>query len=488
MNEIPEWINIAINIETPSRSADLSDKNMATFFKEVARLYGTDNIALPWCTIRTSASGYVVSLTTTAAIDGQLSNTADQVVSLFKNTFKLLEDCSLTSVTPLYFQSTDASNVSWVVLKILVSPRQEVIFPRVSTSHTQAALAVIEDAIGIVSNKVWSNVGTDAHSLSFSFALPDFYLDEAVERCKNPMHSKILTALNFSPSRFTVEPTVAQFVPHMMAKAHTTDGCDAIEYTVENFCYAISPKDAPVQISDMSFSELWNIVKDNLIEVAPMLGVDENILSDDHFRAVKFEFDVDSLSDYPLPNSDNQIAQCCTITFAMNIDVVGPFTFGKETGLQDITPEIIGRSAIPLNYEDGMSYNYNAWGDLLQRRLASFGHEYGEHQTQIAIFYSLAQDTDTLNTLCETVAEFLALSSKSEFFPMECFTLQPVIDEDTDKFQLNVGFKTNDAMLVREFHYALNQLRLDSETLLVGSDSFSQPAFLQLDANYVPAN
>ncbi|MEZ8959620.1 hypothetical protein AB6E94_19570 [Vibrio lentus] len=437
-----------------------------------------DSMSRKWSLIQKTKDGYQLLLTVKESISEEISSKSDKIVSMVNELCNIEDKPSRTSINSQKFQGINAVSCPWVCLQVMVSSSSNHIPKLTSHDVTRNIMNNLQNTLGReVIARSWSFNSALPNGVCFNIAIPQMYIEIAKIKLNDKTTGSILSKCTGIQNNLSTEIEVANFFPHMMAKPYAADRCQATRYTVTDFCYAITDSNEKLLPEEVEQAELSQIVQASLQAQAPMIGANDLSLNDDNFRAVLFDYDPDSLQYIQVTDNPEKVACTCTMTFSMNIDLVGPFKIGHIDAFDSVDSTIIERTPCQSTFNDGMEYNCHAFGDIFDIRLQNFGGGYRENQSQVAIYRSSAQSMEALGELCLTVGHFLENSKRSELFPVSCFELQPVANEESDTFCLNLGFYCSDSVLVREFHFALNQIRLSTSNISTTTDSFSPPYF-----------
>ncbi|MCG9576674.1 hypothetical protein L1D14_10535 [Vibrio tubiashii] len=477
MAERTHWMHFRVSLtsETAPTLNFFQTELIDQFWALLSKQCSLTSLSTKWSTVRVTPDGYSIDLTIDSAQETLARNRATKIAELFASTFNLPTIPKTTNVSTQYLSGANAIRTKWSCLQVSFSTEiHGVAFPKISTETANKVLDTLCELVGQeVIVREWTFSSTFDNSLSFNMPIPEVYSPLAIELFTKSVQENLLALIKPNKIAMTLSVNLVPFVPHMYAKPFSVDSSSAIRYTVTNFTYAVSKNDVPIDPSSMETIVLEDIVRQNLLRAAVPLGYSSKALDPQNFRAVLFDYEPDSIKVEKI--DDERYACCCTMSFSMNMDVVGPFFFGLEDAALVCPPEIVQRVPCKSNHQQGMLYNWGAFGDILNLRVSNFGHDYVSHQSQLVVYHSRAASMDALALLCKRVSDFLEQSAVNDFFPIGCFQLSPHIDKDNEEYSFNLGFANNDSTLIRELLFALNEMRLNDPDLIQTTDSFPVP-------------
>lgn len=258
--------------------------------------------------------------------------------------------------------------------------------------------------------------------------------------------------------------SVATFNPSISAVPTVLRGTTGITYTVSDFC--LGSYDS---IDSIPTKELENRILESLREQSRLVYNREPLcLGNQYFCASNFSFKEDSVYTRVAKGREQTY---CTIEFSLNVDIVGPFLF--DTVTQDCLPTKLESKVFgPQKYIPNLDPNPAAFGELFSERLGN-AEEFLTQQNLVAIYVTECEDYECLESLSNSIAQYIIDLSQTFGIPPQVFELEPKIEGD--RFYLAIALKTSDHSLIREFHHCVNEVRLNDHISRSKSMFFNSP-------------
>ncbi|OEE35316.1 hypothetical protein A1QO_00725 [Vibrio genomosp. F10 str. ZF-129] len=471
MTEVSNWSTLDIAVKPLDEAVQvegISDELGKDALTAVTSLFDKNSIDPSWSFFKSSPD--IANLNITIK-DDKLPN-EDHYPAILDAIYSSL-GLSHLSHDVIINSSSIRNTVDWASLQIIFEANLDAELPTPPPASISTCIDMILTALGRnVINPIWCFSSDIPQGLILNIALPVSYITHAASKLSEELLKELHEVLLFKKPMIESRIDAVHFCPSIEGVSRSSSGTTGIKYSIDKFCYAVS--DTSISFNDLNNDDLTDIIKGNLRLQASKLAGSSRCLDDGMISIGCIEYDPDTFQ--TRKNGNGEVAHYCDLSFNMNVDLTGPFLFGVY--LENEMGTLVGKEICMKRSAEDINYNLSSFGDMFAKRLTGLNYPYIQMQKQTAIYSSNAKDREALAKLCEEVAHFIELSALTENFPIECFSFEPLADDNNNVYKFALGFQCSDSTLINELQLSLNEIRFNNPDLSYWTDSFTKPLIM----------
>lgn len=359
----------------------------------------------------------------------------------------------------------DIVDSQYYVLQLCLNSVSNDPLPTPKCGTVSAVLSNLSKLIGLhefqFSN--WAFPSHISNGIALCFPVTGKEATKALANSSSVDITKVIEQLGYKADSVEGGFEITGFMPSIRAVSISSSGTNGVTYQIGRFCLGPA-EEAPQSPQDVPEHEYLDIIESDLRTQAGLLQSHNPALNRGNLCIGNLKVSAES----HLHEHASVTYRVCDISFTANIDIVGPFRFGHETGdyeLGRIETKQVGQ----YRNLDGIIYNKAAFIELLAFRTGGLSRPYTDFQNSFGVFSTEAENLQTLELLAEEISQYI-LNVNEHLEPINQNVIAIAAKENPPA--LAVKIHTSDNSLLAEFRHTLNEIRLDNPALARSTNSF----------------